>query len=314
MTNYMTFDLVCKYDAKSESYYGGIPNLNIEVTDKYSEGEVIDEAIIKALAFFNGVMTKDNGEKVLFDATLASIKLELKMRVIKDQTLDNFSKEEPVPEPKGQVSIDWDLMDKSIAKLDKALAKQEAEEESVSPQEPEHKSYGISMNRYHVAEIIDNGYSIDAIPMPAGGTHVETGDWLYLYEKGEQHGRSAYIAKMMILQMRQVDKIDMTSHEWSSRHGISDWEISKMFANTTRPVSVAIINRSTIEVFDRPVPVPDGEKAPRGINWLPKEYLEKINTACTPSCDTCEGSKPTTGWCDYASEGVVCKEYIRRSD
>lgn len=47
MTNYMKFDIVCKYDKKRETYYGGIPSLGIELKDKYSQGDLLEDAIIE---------------------------------------------------------------------------------------------------------------------------------------------------------------------------------------------------------------------------------------------------------------------------
>lgn len=93
MTNYMKFDITCKYSEKKECYYGGVPSLGIEIEEACSEGELLDLAVSAIRNFFNGVMIKD-GDKVEFSAAVASVKLKISMRVMKDQTLDNFGIED----------------------------------------------------------------------------------------------------------------------------------------------------------------------------------------------------------------------------
>lgn len=106
----LSFDIIIRQ--KDTIFSGVVPGLGIDVANKMSQGEVLDETLRKLTAMFNGSVFFPTGEMML-DATIATVKLEIGIRVRENRELCEFEEaqmtlEAVVPDEGFQVALEGD--------------------------------------------------------------------------------------------------------------------------------------------------------------------------------------------------------------
>lgn len=129
--------------------------------------------------------------------------------------------------------------------------------------------YGISLPRDDLDLIIQEFRTW--IFVPGNTTHApKSGNMILVYEKGKRKG---FVGRFVAGEVVQLERDAAMDPVWKERLHMSDEEIAERFGTS--------INQFVIQICDyyeflRHYDVPAGEKAPRGMNWLPKAYLEKL--------------------------------------
>ena len=129
--------------------------------------------------------------------------------------------------------------------------------------------YGISLSADEIEALSQENLSW--IFVPGNTTHApEPGRRVLTYEKGRRKG---FTGRFIVGNVVQLERDAAMDPVWKERLHMSDEEIAERFGTS--------INQFVIQICDyyeflRHYDVPAGEKAPRGMNWLPKAYLEKL--------------------------------------
>ena len=129
--------------------------------------------------------------------------------------------------------------------------------------------YGITLPRDDLDLIMQEFRTW--IFVPGNTTHApKSGNMILVYEKGKRKG---FVGRFVVGEVVQLERDAAMDPVWKERLHMSDEEIAERFGTS--------INQFVIQICDyyeflRHYDVPAGEKAPRGMNWLPKAYLEKL--------------------------------------
>lgn len=128
--------------------------------------------------------------------------------------------------------------------------------------------YGLSMAPDATQRLLDG---CKWILIPKNTTHTPVyGTTTLVYETGK---RKAYVGHFFSGITEHIDREQATSQEWLDRLQMSVEEVAMRYGTDTRAIALQVLDYGE---FLLPYSVPSGEKAPRGLNWLTREYLIKL--------------------------------------
>ncbi|MCZ9312049.1 MAG: hypothetical protein O0V67_01605 [Methanocorpusculum sp.] len=148
------------------------------------------------------------------------------------------------------------------------------EEETPSSKNPEgdpfELAYGISLDRYAIERISDERQRFIILPSKSD---ITPGVRILVYEKADAKGRKAYVGEFVAGEIFRIERGDSEATEWMHKLHINHELFEALFGTQLYRFVLMITN---YQEYAEPIAIPDGLKAPRGVNWIPPFHLSTL--------------------------------------
>lgn len=232
-----------------------------------SPEDALDDFADEVRRFYSGAKFSPRDNRPLdVSYIIKQVQADILVGIIEETPLDAFGVDcgGDNVSPETQELLEGECAQNALL-LEAPEAPEDAADECI-PRAPEH--YALSFDRYFIEKLIVNCY--DAILVPfAGGQHIKADDIVWLYERKVMKGAQVYRAVFVVEDVQTVSRAELLSTEWMDRHGGLQ-EIPEGDS------LVITLNYNAMRGFPSGIPVPEGEIAPRGCNWLRSEYVRKL--------------------------------------
>lgn len=131
-------------------------------------------------------------------------------------------------------------------------------------------AFGLSLGRYEIGHIISGAQTHIILPPTS---KIRTGDRIIAYEKGEMKGRKAYVGEFVAGEIIGIERSAALEPEWNKKLHMDEGQISAAFGTSFSRFALEITN---YREYADSIQVPDGLKAPRGVNWIPPMHIKML--------------------------------------
>ena len=223
-----------------------------------SPEDALDDFAAEVRKFYTGAKFAPRDNRPLeVSYVVKQVQTDVLVRIIEETPLDAFG-------------VDCGDNDEEEC-TDTALLEGECTPLLEAPRAPEH--YALSFDKTFIENLLVS--CSDAIIIPfVGGQHIQSGDFVWLYERKESSGNQAFMCVFIVDEVLTLHSSTLSTPEWVSRHGLLAGDI------VPGEHIVVTFNYGTMRgVPPSGIAVPEGEIAPRGCNWLRPAYVRKLEEA-----------------------------------